>query len=108
MAFVIGSAVATIINYWYEDDDNILTELLAAIAFPFVWIAMFPIHFWMFFFRPITLEKWNLFQKISTHPEKSNCYYITKNIVLLHDPKSKYIQDKWILIRIKKKGDADD
>lgn len=108
VAFVIGSAVTTIIHYWFEDANNIVTELFAAIAFPFVWVAMFPIHFWMFFFRPITFEQWNLFQKLRKQDEKSKFHYITKNIVLMHDPNSKYIQDKWILVRIKKDGDASD
>lgn len=108
VAFVIGSAVTTIIHYWFEDANNIVTELFAAIAFPFVWVAWFLVIFWSGLFHPISQKRWNNFVKTITKYKKLVYYHITKSVVLIHDPIARRIQEKWFLVRIKKDGDADD
>lgn len=99
VAFIIGSVFTTITDYWF-DYENMLTSILAALAIPFVWIALFPIQFWKNFFYPISFKRWNVMKKF-TEDKKSRYYRVTKNVVLWHDPNANIIQSKWFLLRIK-------
>jgi hypothetical protein len=100
VAFIAGSIFTTITDYWF-DYENLLTNVLAALAIPFVWLALFPIKFWQNFVHPMTSERWNNILKKFADETGSKYYYLTKNVVLYHDTKTCVVQAKWFLVRIK-------
>ena len=100
VAFVIGSVFTTITDYWF-DYENILTAVLAAIAIPFVWIALFPIQFWKNVFHPVSQERVDKMSEEFVKDGTSRYYHVTNNIILWHDPDANRIQSKWFLVRIK-------
>lgn len=98
VAFV-GGLVFTTISWNAVEWDNVITAILAGIAIPFVWVAMFPISFFGWFIKPLSLEKWAEYLETLGN---GKYWKIGKNTYLLHDPNAKKLFDKFFLIRVKK------
>ena len=97
IAFIGGLVFATI-SWNAVEWDNILTTILAGMAFPFVYIAAFPIVFFRCYFKPITPEKWENYISLFGVDKYRQ---IGKNVYLWHDVNTKKLYNKWFLIRVK-------
>lgn len=97
IAFIGGLVFATI-SWNTVEWDNVLTTILAGIAFPFVFVAMFPIVFFRCYFKPITPEKWENYISLFGVDKYRQ---IGKNVYLWHDVNTKKLYNKWFLIRVK-------
>ena len=98
VAFVGGLVFATI-TWNAVEWDNVVSAVLAGIAIPFVWVGMFPVSFFRWYVKPISVERWSEF----TAKNPADKYWkISKNTYLWHDPNAKKLFNKFFLIRIKK------
>jgi hypothetical protein len=99
VAFVGGLVFATI-TWNAVEWDNAVGAVLAGIAIPFVWVAMFPISFFRSYFKPISPERWAKYLKIWNDDDKY--WKVGKNTYLWHDPNAKKLFNKFFLIRVKR------
>ena len=97
IAFVGGLVFATI-TWNAVEWDNVVSAVLAGIAIPFVWVAMFPVSFFRWYVKPISTERWE--QCLELWDDKH--WKIGKNTYLWHDRKAKKLFNKFFLIRVKK------
>lgn len=101
-AFILGLVFATVMHYYF-DYENTLTTILAGLAIPFAWIAMFPIVFFKNL-RGVEAERFDKLKEVSG--DAARYRHITKNIVLWHDPKAKQFFARRFLIRLLPKSEA--
>ena len=97
VAFVGGLVFATI-TWNAVEWDNVVSAVLAGIAIPFVWVAMFPISFFRSYVKPISPERWAKFYQ---KRDDDKYWKIGKNTYLWHDRKAKKMFNKFFLIRVK-------
>jgi hypothetical protein len=97
IAFVGGLVFATI-TWNAVEWDNVVASVLAGIAIPFVWVAMFPIAFFRSYVNPISPERWTKYLKTW---DDDKYWKIGKNTYLWHDRKAKKMFNKFFLIRVK-------
>lgn len=98
IAFVGGLVFATI-TWNAVEWDNVISAVLAGIAIPFVWVAMFPISFFRSYVKPISTERW---EKCLASWGSDKYWKIGKNTYLWHDRKAKKLFNKFFLIRVKR------
>ena len=97
IAFV-GGLVFAAISWNAVEWDSVLIDIFEGMAFPFVYVAMFPIVFSRYYFKPFTPEMWEIYAS----PFGVDKYrQIGKNVYLWHDIHSKKLYDRWFLIRVK-------
>ena len=97
ITFISGLVFATI-SWNAVEWDNVLIDIFEGIAFPFVYVAAFPIVFFRCYFKPITPEIW---EKYTSSIGVNECRQISKNVYLWHDVHTKKLYNKWFLIRVK-------
>lgn len=97
IAFVGGLVFATI-TWNAVEWDNVVSGVLAVIAIPFVYVGMFPVSFFRWFVKPISVKTWDDF--ISANPI-DKYWKIGKNTYLWHDFDAKKMFNKFFLVRVK-------
>ena len=97
ITFISGLVFATI-SWNAVEWDSVLATILAGMAIPFVYVAMFPIVFFRCYFNPITPERWENYASLFG---VDKCRQIGKTVYLWHDTKAKKLYDRWFLIRVK-------
>ena len=94
----IGGLVFAAISWNAVEWDNVLTTILTGMAFPFVYVVMFPIVFFHYYFNPITPERWENYTALF---DVNKYRQISKNVYLWHDAHTKKLHNRWLLIRVK-------
>ncbi len=102
VTFISGLVFATITWNAIEWND-ILATILAGIAIPFVFVAMFPITFFRCYFKPVSRERWKSYiAQVGVDEFRQ----IGKDVYLWHDIHAKRLYNKWFLIRVKEVSDS--
>ena len=97
VAFIGGLVFATV-SWNAVEWETALTNILAGIAIPFVYIGMFPVSFFRLFVKPLSVERWVEF----TSKNPADKYRkIGKNTYFWHDANTKKLFNKFFLVRVK-------
>ena len=102
IAFISG-LVFTTVTWNPMEWDNILAVILAGIATPFIFVAMFPIAFFRNYFRPVSRTRW---KNYTAQMGVDRCRQIGKNVYLWHDIHAKKLYNKWFWDRVKEVSDS--
>lgn len=97
VAFV-GGLVFTVITWDAFEWNEVVSAVLAGLVIPFIWVAMFPISFFRWFVKPISIERWT---KFVSDNSIDKYWKVGKNTYLWHDRKAKKLFNKFFLIRVK-------
>jgi hypothetical protein len=97
VAFV-GGLVFTVATWDALEWNEVVSAVLAGIAIPFIWVALFPIKFFRSYVKPISSKRWA--ECLETW-ENWKYWKIDKNTYLCYDRNTKKLFNKFFLIRVK-------